>query len=81
MPETEKTRSMVEQEALAHRQRAEHFRMVSETTRNPVAKAILRDLGDAADEFAARLERHAETLRASPSSSAALPEASASRSS
>ena len=64
MPETEYTRSFLEQQALDARQRAEKFRTVSETTGSAEAKRILRDLAEAADQFAARLERHIKTLPA-----------------
>jgi hypothetical protein len=65
---SEKTGSP-EQLVLDHRNRAEQFRTASEATQNPVAKRLLREMADAADELADRLERHLATLGPSQPSS------------
>jgi hypothetical protein len=58
MPDPKPPRMLLQQQALDHRKRAEGFRTVCETTRNPQVRRILRDLADSADKMAATIERH-----------------------
>jgi hypothetical protein len=64
MPDREQARSFLEQQALDARERAERFRTVSEGSRSLEAKRILADIAEAADQFAARLERQIQRMKA-----------------
>ena len=65
MPETVKFRSLLEQQALDYRHRAEELRVVGEGTKRPGARRILLELADDADRLAAGIERRL-TARGAP---------------
>ncbi len=56
MPEARKTRSVLEQQALDYRNRAELLRTAAVGSRRPSAQRVLQDLADEADAMAAQLE-------------------------
>jgi hypothetical protein len=62
MPDREHARSLLSQQALDFRHRAEEFRIVSETTRSAEARRVLRDLATKADQMAATIESQLDGL-------------------
>ncbi len=76
MPDREKARSFLEQQALDYRARAEQFRVVAEGTLNPKAKRVMLALAAEADRMAVRVEARVKALAPRPievSSSAVHP--------
>jgi hypothetical protein len=56
-------RSVLEQQALDYRNRAEEFRTICETTRNPEVRRTLRAMADSADSMAAAIERQFREMK------------------
>ncbi len=63
MPDTEKARSVLEQQALDYRARAEQLRTVGETLGSQNARRILLDLASEADRMATKIEAQITALR------------------
>ncbi len=58
------SRLFLDRQLTGARRCAENFRTFAGTTDNPVAQRILSDIAEAADAFAARVERQLTTLEA-----------------